>query len=360
MTGFIVASAAMLAAAVLWIVVPLWRAKPSAGDASNRAERILPGVAVALLVPVMAIALYAGLSKWDWDASEAAAAQTADIDHLLQNLRDKLAANPNDIKSWLLLGNSYRELQRYPLAVDAFQNAYDKTQGRDVAAVVGLAEALVLTDPASLGGRAGRLFEDALAQAPNDPKALWYGSLAALQAGDLVRGRDRLRLLLAQNPPQQMRDILERQIQDLDQQLSEAGQGSAAATPAPSAGGEQPAAASGSRTIRVAVTLAPNIREQLKEPLPLFILARDPEAGGPPLAVQRRNSSELPATIELSERDAMISTRTIASVPRVQVVARLSRSGAPQAQSGDFYGEGNYDFATGGGTLNIIIDRTVP
>lgn len=360
MTGFLIASAAMVAAAVLWIVVPLLRAKAAGDDASSRKERLLPSVAVALLVPVIAIAMYAGLSKWDWDASKAAAAESAEIDRLLGNLQDKLKANPNDIKSWLLLGNSYRELGRYPLAVDVFQNAYDKSQGRDVAAIVGLAEALVLTDAASLTGRAGRLFEDALARAPNHPKALWYGSLAALQAGDLKRGRDRLQLLLAQNPPQQMRDILERQIQDLDQQLSEAGQGSAPTSPAASAGAEQPVAASSSRTIRVAVTLAPSIREQLQAPLPLFVLARDPEAGGPPLAVRRRNSSDLPLTIELSERDAMIPSRTIASVPRVQVVARLSRSGTPQAQSGDFYGEGNYDFATGSGTLNIIIDRTVP
>jgi cytochrome c-type biogenesis protein CcmH len=364
-TGFITVSAAMLAAAVLWIVVPLLRAKPPADAPANRKEQLLPGVAIALLVPVIAIAMYAGLSKWDWDASEAAAAQTAEIDRLLRNLQDKLADNPNDIKSWLLLGNSYRELGRYPLAVDAFQNAYDRTQGRDVTAIISLAEALVLTDPASLTGRAGGLFEDALAQAPNHPKALWYGSIAALQAGDLKRGRDRLQLLLAQNPPQQMRDILERQIQDLDEQLSEAGpseagRGTTPTPPAAAAGGEQPPAASGSRTIRVAVSLAPNIREQLKEPLLLFVLARDPQAGGPPLAVQRRNSSELPLTIELSERDAMMPTRTIASVPRVQVVARLSRSGTPQAQSGDFYGEGNYDFATGGGTLNIMIDRTVP
>ena len=98
--------------------------------------------------------------------------------------------------------------------------------------------------------------------------------------------------------------------------------------------------------------------------MPLFILARDPAAGGPPLAVQRHSSSDLPLTVELSERDAMIAARTIASVPRVQVVARLSRSGTPQAQSGDYYGEAEYDFSknpgAGGNTLNITIDRAVP
>jgi cytochrome c-type biogenesis protein CcmH len=98
--------------------------------------------------------------------------------------------------------------------------------------------------------------------------------------------------------------------------------------------------------------------------LPLFILARDPSGGGPPLAVQRHSSADLPLTVELSERDAMIAARTIASVPRVQVVARLSRSGTPQAQSGDFYGEAEYDFSkspsAGANTLSITIDRAVP
>ena len=51
-----------------------------------------------------------------------------------------------------------------------------------------------------------------------------------------------------------------------------------------------------------------SVREQLQGgPLPLFILARDPAAGGPPLAVQRHSSSDLPLTVELSERDAMIA-----------------------------------------------------
>jgi cytochrome c-type biogenesis protein CcmH len=158
-----------------------------------------------------------------------------------------------------------------------------------------------------------------------------------------------------------MRSLLERQIQDLDQQLNEAGQGA----PAAAAPGSEGPAATAQRSIRVAVSIAPQVHEQLKGgPLPLFILARDPSAGGPPLAVQRHSSSDLPLTVELSERDAMIAARTIASVPRVQVVARLSRSGTPQAQSGDYYGEAEYEFSknagAGGSTLNIIIDRAVP
>lgn len=359
MTGFIIACAAMVAAALVWILLPLLRTK-SADEVASRKERRISAIAIALLVPALAAALYVTLSKWNWGESQAAVAREQQVDELLDKLKAKLAENPNDVNGWLLLGRSYGSMGRYALAVDAFQNAYDKSRGENVEAMIGLGEALAMTDEASLTGRAGRLFEAALEKAPNHPKALWYGSIAALQAGDLRRGRDRLQLLLAQNPPAQLRSVLERQVQDLNQQLNETGPGASAAT-----AGTEGAAPAAQRSIRVAVSIAPQVREQLKGgPLPLFILARDPAAAGPPLAVQRHSSSDLPLTVELSERDAMIAARTIATVPRVQVVARLSRSGTPQAQSGDYYGEAQYDFSknagANAGTLNIIIDRAVP
>lgn len=350
----------MVAAALLWIIVPLLRAKATDETPASGKERRTSSILIALIVPVLAAAMYAGLSNWDWQATQVEASRSTEMDGLLQKLEAKLASNPDDVNGWLLLGKSYTKLGRYARAADAFQQAYDKSKGQDLEAIIGLGEALALTDEASLSGRAGQLFDTALARAPDNPKALWYGSMAALQAGDLQRGRDRLQLLLAQNPPEQLRSVLERQIQDLDQQLGESGQAPASVGPVASAGSEAPAAAN-QRTIRVGVSVSPQIRQQLKTPLPLFVLARDPAAGGPPLAVQRHSSEALPLTIELSERDAMMPTRTIASVPRVQVVARLSRSGTPQAQSGDFFGEAEYEFGrTGSDTLNIIIDRTVP
>jgi cytochrome c-type biogenesis protein CcmH len=170
-----------------------------------------------------------------------------------------------------------------------------------------------------------------------------------MQAGDLATARDRLQMLLALNPPENLRAILERQIQDLDEQLGRAGEGESTARPA----------ATG-RSVRVSVSIAPELKAQLPQAAPLFILARDP-AGGPPLAVQRHSASSAPLTIELTERDAMTPSRTIAGVDRVQIIARISQSGAPQAQSGDFYGQIDHTFsADGGDAVNIVIDKVVP
>ena len=357
MTAFAIVCAAMLAAALLWLVWPLLRKAPAESGADHRGERRLSAIALAFAVPALAVVMYTGLSEWDWNEADREATRAAEADHLLAQLEAKLQEDPQDLNGWLLLGRSYVAVGRFPRAVEAFQHAYDISKGENVEAMLGLGEALALVDAASLTGRAGQLFDAALERAPNHPKALWYGSMSALQAGDLPKGRDRLQQLLAQNPPEQLRGVLERQIQDLNEQIGETGEGAASPTAAPP-GEKAPSA----RSIRVSVSIAPNVQKQLSGASSLFILARDP-AGGPPLAVQRHDSSAAPLTVELSERDAMMPTRTIATVSRVQIVARISRSGTPQAQSGDFFGQADYDFANkgaGAGAVNIVIDQIVP
>jgi cytochrome c-type biogenesis protein CcmH len=343
----------MVAAAVLWMLLPLWRGNrtPDQLVVGSPKERRASGLILAITLPILAFAMYAGLSNWDWDAPAAQEARAAQMEDALQQLEARLAESPHDVEGWLLLGRSYTSLGRFPRAVEAFQHAYDLTNGDNLEATVGLAEALFLADQTSLTGRAGQLFEAALARAPNHPKALWYGAVAALQSGDLQRGRDRLQLLLAQNPPDELRSILQRQIDDLNAQLGE-GQASGPQ-------GEPADASSAARAIDVQVSIAPEIQRQLTSPASLYVLARDP-AGGPPLAVQRHSSASAPLKVQLTEQDAMMPSRTIGSVQRVQVVARVSRSGSPQAQSGDFFGEAEFEFGKDSGTLNIIIDRTVP
>jgi cytochrome c-type biogenesis protein CcmH len=360
MTVFIVVCVAMLVAALLWMVLPLLRAQKASDStelASYRSERRFSGLAVALLVPVLAVVMYAGLSNWDWKAAQIETTQAANMEQAITSLEEKLKQNPDNVEGWIMLGRSYVAMGRYPRAADAFQQAYDLSKGQNVEVIIGLGEALALTDEASLAGRAGQLFDTALTMAPNHPKALWYGGVAALRSGNLRLGRDRLQMLLAQNPPEEIRSVLARQIQDLDEQLAASGEGAAPPTqaPAPSA-----APAAGSRAIQVSVSLSAQLRQQVSGGMSLFVLARNPSGGGPPLAVQRHSADSLPLNVTLSERDAMIPSLSIATVPKVVVVARLSRSGAPQQQSGDLYGEAEYEFGKNSGPLTIVIDRVVP
>jgi cytochrome c-type biogenesis protein CcmH len=135
----------------------------------------------------------------------------------------------------------------------------------------------------------------------------------------------------------------------------------ASAPPPATASSSLPAPAAGSRLLKVSISIAPALASKASGSAPLFVLARDPNGGGPPLAVKKHATSELPLTVELNESSAMVAGRSIANAQRVQVVARVSRSGAPMGQSGDLFGEAEYDFSKGAvGSINIVIDRTIP
>ena len=94
MTAFIVVCVAMLLAALVWMVLPLLRTPGTATEstelASYRTERRFSGLAVALLVPVLAVVMYAGLSNWDWKAVQIESAQAANMEQACAGLEATL------------------------------------------------------------------------------------------------------------------------------------------------------------------------------------------------------------------------------------------------------------------------------
>lgn len=345
MIAFIVACVVMAAVAIALVVRPLVRssAEPDAKPAKWAA------ITTAVALPLLAAFLYSQVTTQPWGEQPPAAGATTspEIEGMVTQLEERLKREPNDAEGWVMLGRSFVMLGRYPRAVDAYQQAYDLTKGENLSALTGLAEALVLTDEASLNGRAGELIESALAKSPTEPRALWYGSLAALSAGKLDVARDRMQALLDQNPPESVRSVLQAQIAEISAQLG------------PGAAPAQAAAPASTVAVKVAVSIAPAIAAQIKSPLTLFVLART-VGGGAPLAVVRLTSDQLPTTVDLSDANAMIAGRGLSSVPRAQIVARLSMSGSPQAQPGDFYGEADYVVQPGTGSVSIVIDRVAP
>jgi len=345
MMSFVLACLGMLAVTAALLAYPLLK-KTGTSNAAVKPWTTF-GITVVAIAALTG-GLYAVNTKWSWTGNNPVAptANSVDIDAMVAKLEAQLKANPNNAEGWMMLGRSYVTMQRFQSAVDAYQHAYDLTNGQNIDAITGLAEALVLMDENSLTGRAGQLIDQALKLQPNHPKALWYGGLAALKSENLKVARDRFTALLALNPPEQVRGLLQREVQDLNQQLGNA----------PVADDKN------ARKLIVHVSLADSIKKRLQGPISLFVLARDPQQkGGAPLAVERHDSAELPLTVELSKANAMLPTHTIEGVASVEVVARLSRSGAPLEQSGDYVGSAQYVFSKGEqGTINIEINRQVP
>jgi cytochrome c-type biogenesis protein CcmH len=349
MITFIILAAVLTAAVAAVIAVPLLRRSSSSREAPGTA------LAVIALLGVGASVLYATLSNWSW--SKAAAAENspqAMVGRLARHLQD----DPDDMSGWLMLGRSYLALEQTPLAVRAYERANRLAGGKSAEALLGLAEALSAGDESQLAGRAGELIERALILAPHSPKALFLGAAAALHRGDLPLARQRFAALLALNPPDNVRPLIEQQVAAIDGELAaKAGSASPAATQ--SGGQAAEASATPSRAaVRVKVALSPRLQSELTPGAPLYVFVQDPRGSGPPLAVKRL-ATRFPQTVELTAADAMIAGHAIVPGEKVRVVARIARSGSPVGAKGDPFGEAGYRVGHDG-VVNVIIDRLTP
>ncbi len=337
MITFVILAAALTLAAAAAIAVPLLRRNPGMAQAPWTA------VGVIALLAVGATSLYVARSNWSW--SKAAAAESPS-ETVVSTLARRVWHHPDDLQGWVMLGRSYMDLQQTPLAVRAYEHANQIAGGRNADVLLGLAEALSVEDESELTGRAGRLIEQALALEPHSAEALFFGAAAAVHRGDLPLARTRLTALLALDPPDSVKPVIEQQIAAIDQRLADGGSGAAGDHAAPSA------------AVRVNVALSPKLRSAHTQGAPLFVFVRDPKQPGPPLAVKRLET-RFPQTVELTSADAMISGHGIVPGQDVEVVARISRSGSPTAQKGDPFGEVAYRVGRDG-IVNVVIDRLTP
>lgn len=339
MSGFWIAAALLLALATAFTMVPLWRRRRSEGRWSATA------LAASVAVLPLAIALYLQVTTWQPPA--AGADGEASVVQMVEALRSRLAANPGDPAGWRLLGRSYMALGQYPLAAEAFTEAWQRTAAPDVDLKLAYGEAQALADRSTLSGAAGRLFEEVLAVEPENPKALWYGGLAALETQQPETARERWARLLELGPPEPVAEVLRQQLARLS--------------------GEQPAVASSGRADASAEPFSVNVDIRVGEEVSLerfgaeaalFLFARAPE-GGPPIAVIRGRVDALPGKFTLSDANAMMAGRSLASFDELVFVARVSASGQPVAQPGDVFGEQRYAPGTDPHEVEIVLDQIV-
>lgn len=176
------------------------------GSASRWPRQTTIGIVIA--VPLVAASLYLAVGGHDAFERNEAPAGPQDLVALVDELATRMQATPDDLQGWMLLGRSSVILGQYPRAVAAWREA-SRLAPDDPTVLANFAEAMVLADGASLAGEAGIMLEQALRADPTNPKALWYGGLAADQRGEFELAQARLTALLAQDPPQPFRQLIE-------------------------------------------------------------------------------------------------------------------------------------------------------
>ena len=112
--------------------------------------------------------------------------------------------------------------------------------------------------------------------------------------------------------------------------------------------------------ILVEVSLSPDLAAGTGDGEPVFVFARAPGGAGPPVAVARTVAGALPAVIVLDESSAMVPSRSLASVERVMVTARVARSGTVTRTTGDLEGTFGPVDVTDSAPVKIVISQVVP
>ena len=404
MTAFIVAAALLLVAVLAIVLPPLWRASRTSGSverseanlaifrdqlaelererhdgslaeadfAQARAElqrRLLDEVetaaaappqgsgsrttALALLVllPLAAAAGYAllGTPRALDPLQRQARMAPQQIEELLAGLVEKLKKNPDDAKGWVMLARSYRALERYTEAADAYGQA-GALVDQDAGLLAEYAEALSQASGGSLQGKPGELIARALRINPNESQALLLAGAAASERQDFAVAAEHWSRLLAQL------EAGSDEAQTLTAAVNKASEIAAA-----QAAGGKPAAqpATGASVLSGEVTLSGKFAGQVKPDDVLFVFARAEQGPRMPLAATRATVADLPLRFRFDDSMALSGGGKISDFASVSIEARIVKAGKAQTSSGDLYGTLN-GVKPGKQNLRLLIDQVQP
>jgi cytochrome c-type biogenesis protein CcmH len=337
-------------------------------------------VALALAVPLAALALYLQLGNRDaFDPAAAAAAHAAnehaalqDMETAVARLAQKMKDKPDNAEGWALLGRSYAQLGRFEESRDAYKQALERGR-EDAQLLADYVDAMAMAQGRRFSPETDKLLARALALDPNHLKSLALAGTAAMVRGDYAaavkhwtRARD--------NAPADS-ELAQGLASGIAEAQAKAGGGAAAvgaaggaqAAPAPRAAAAPaaapPAAAAsaavaGAGVLQVSVAIAPALAAKVQPGDTLFVFARAAEGPRMPLAIARISASALPARVQLDDTMAMTPQMRLSNFERVVVAARISRNGGATPSAGDLEGESAPRAPSG--AASVTIDRVRP
>jgi cytochrome c-type biogenesis protein CcmH len=313
---------------------------------------------IMLTIPVLAGALYVSLGRFDAIEHGEELAQAAsngmptpaDIEKMVAGLAEKMKANPDDAEGWLMLGKSYKYLEQYPKAADAFANVY-RLRGDKPDVMLLYAEALAFAADKNLAGKPSELIFKALELEPENPNGLWLAGLAKVQQGDPKAAAALWRKLEAQlpegsEPRKEMQNII----------AALPGQAPAAASEPQT---PPTAAAVSAKSVTVEVSLTPELQSSVSPSDTVFIYAQALSGPKMPLAIVRKQVSELPVKITLDDSTAMMPAMKLSNFGEVKLLARISKSGQAVTQPGDLLGAVENATVPGAKTYQVVINQRI-
>ena len=200
---------------------------PDPGQPRRPSRALLAALVIG--VPATAFALYAvlgdpGVPSVPFTQRQVQEPLTADaedeeVNRLAAQLAARMAENPEDPRGWLLLARTYRTIERYGEAAEAFGQAIERGLDEpEVHAAQG--EMLIAVADGVIGPEARRAFAAALEKDPANIRARYYRGLAMVQDDRLQDALDIWLPLLREAPAETpWRPVVERQVREASLRL---------------------------------------------------------------------------------------------------------------------------------------------
>jgi cytochrome c-type biogenesis protein CcmH len=324
-------------------------------------------IALSILLPLAGLGSYWLLGTPEaFQARPASVESEQDIDSMVASVEERLKQNPEDVQAWTILSRTYLALGRYAEAKNGFLNLLE-LEGESVDILTSLADASALMAGGVMQGEPSSYIKRALALQPKHPQALWLAGLSAAQQNEFASARDywnQLLPLLQDNPQQQqeLREIIQQTLAESGIDTGELPKSEEPLiTKADPVNDQSNAQKSTEVTtgLQVRVTLAESLIAQTNPNDLVFVFARAQQGPPAPLAVKRLVVADLPATVLLSDADAMMAQLKLSLFKDVVISARVARSGNPVAQPGDLQSKPTASLNNNANQVELLISDIV-
>lgn len=310
--------------------------------------RAIPLV-VAIIMPLLGYALYL-----HWGASDKVqltrefANQPHSIEEMIGRLERAVKAQPDSTEAWYFLARTYMREDRPADAATAYEQLI-KLAGRQPDLLGQWAQALYFAENRQWSPKMQALTDEALQGDPHEVTSLGLLGIAAFEEqrfDEAIGFWERLVATLPAEDPS--RTAIEGGIARAREQLGEPATASV----------EKPtgkAAASADSGLTVEVRLDATLADKVRSTDTVFVFARAVSGPPMPLAVKRLTVADLPATVNLSDADAMTPQLRLSNFEQVKLVARISRDG--NATQGQWQGSSGPLAPTAEGVAKLTIDQ---
>jgi len=335
---------------------------PAAKPPRNPAKVL--AIVMAVMLPLFCVLVYLVVGNTDalypQEAIVADANGVIHSDEELQKLEKKVKRLSKDPNDWWMLARTYTEQKRYSDASAAYDHLVKMVPNEpqlwaNYADVYAMAHGQTLQND-----EVTKMINKALELDPNNITALALSGSAAMERKDYAMAITRWQTLIDQLEPGSP-DIEVYRGGLKQASLLLAAQPGGKEKLAKLAAGKAPekTAANSAVAITGNVSLSPALAGKVAPTDTVFILARAAQGPRMPLAVLRKQVKDLPVNFTLDDSMAMQPQLKLSGFQQVVVVARVSKSGTPMAQSGDLQGlTGTIKPGVKG--LHVVIDTVMP